>query len=202
MNKREVPQLNEVVYGVILKWVVRKEQERLLETEMTFSRWDDINLTVKWPTQLRSNSERLVHHTSVKLLSNCRLNFNFWKFGFRYKGKKSRYEVFQEDWKTMKHFGMTFTPFLKQTHEVHPPMQPPCVAEQEWPVADRVFYSPVELLYDELFYFKKKNNEGHEESCQCQWCILVKNGKARMWEEELYILQDTVPLRTVSNPTN
>ena len=102
----------------------------------------------------------------------------------------------------MKHFGLTFTPFLKQTREVHPPMHAPCVAEQEWPVADRIFYSPVELLYDELFYFQKKNNEGHEESCQCQWCILVKNGKARMWEEELYILQDTVPLRTVSNPTN
>ena len=155
MSETEVPQLNELVYGVILKWVVRKEQERLLETEMMFSKWDNVNLTVEWPTQLRSNSGRLVHHSCVKLLPNSRLNFNWWKFFFRYKGEQPRYELLQEDWKTMKHFGVTFIPCLRPPQDLHPPLVR-FGAETNWPCVMGIFYSPVELLYDDLFYHEKK----------------------------------------------
>ena len=196
MSETEVPQLNELVYSVILKWVVRKEQERLLETEMMFNKCDDVNLTVEWPTQLRSYSERVVHHASVKLLPNSRLNFNWWKFWFRYKGEKPRYELLQEDWRTMKHFGITFIPWLRPPEDLHPPLIF-YGAERNYPCAMRIFYSPVELLYDYLLIMRKRTEYQirHEESCQCQWCILEEKGEDRLWESELNILQETVPIR-------
>ena len=84
MTDRELPKLNEVVYGVILKWVIKKEQDRLLKTDMIFSKPEKVNLKVDWPTSLQLNSERLVHHTGVKLLPNSTLCFDWWMIKFRW----------------------------------------------------------------------------------------------------------------------
>ena len=174
MSERELPKLNEDVYGVILKWVVRKEQSRLLETEMILSKPGKINLKVDWPQALKSNSERLVHHTSVKLLSNTTLCFDWWNIHFRWSNIKRRYynhqnykestkEILKEEWKTMKHFGETFIPHVwhntptYQIERFRPHASRPQYSEYH------TFPSPVELIY---WYWGS-----HKESCQCIKCV-------------------------------
>ena len=171
MGERELPKLNEDVYGVILKWVVRKEQTRLLETNMIFSKPGNVNLKVEWPKALELNSERLVHHTSVKLLSNSTLCFDWWKINFRWPRDKYRYhhgckestkEILKEEWETMKHFGKTFIPNVTNLHvtnlrtDLPPGLRPPFLEY-------KTFSSPVELIY---WYW-----DSHQESCQCIKCV-------------------------------
>ena len=88
-EEKELPVLDEVVYRVILKWVVKKEQDRLLGTEMNFSKVKHVDLRFQWPKNLRSNIDRLVHHTSVKLLPNSTLSFDQWKL-IRYEARFRR----------------------------------------------------------------------------------------------------------------
>ena len=113
MNQIEntFPVLNEDVLGIILKFVVKYEQNRLLETKMCFSEVKDIDLHVEWPEILQLNSQRLVHHTNVKLLSKTTLYFDFWKCSFHASPAIQVFRPFRavdnfcEDWQTMKHFG-------------------------------------------------------------------------------------------------
>ena len=114
-EEKELPVLNEVVYRKILKWVVKKEQNRLLETKMTFSQAKEVDLCVQWPSVLQTNLDRLIHHTNVKLLENSTLSFDYCKlvdYRPRIRGENRHIplRLFVEDWKTMKHFGKTVVP--------------------------------------------------------------------------------------------
>ena len=110
-KENKFPVLNEDVLEIILKFVVKYEQKRLLETKMCFSEVKDIDLHVEWPDILQLNSQRLVHHTSVKLLSRTTLYFDFWKCSFHASPAIQVFRPFRavhnfrEDWQTMKHFG-------------------------------------------------------------------------------------------------
>ena len=110
-KKKSIPKLNEDVLGKILNFVVNNEQKRLLETKMCFSEVKDIDLRVEWPPILQLNSQRLVHHRNVKLLSKSTLYFDFWRCSFHANPKVQIFQPFRatdnflKDWQTMKHFG-------------------------------------------------------------------------------------------------
>ena len=159
--EKELPYLNDVVFGVILKFVVKKEQNRLLETKMNFSKAKHVDLRVQWPRVLRSNCDRLIHHTNVKLLSNSTLSFDYWKLirhrpSIRGDNRHVPLRLFEEDWKVMKHFGSTMIP---------PVYAPP----GRTPLPDlgftsfETYASPVELLYSFSTF--------HPRSCKCSVCI-------------------------------
>ena len=92
---RKIPQLNEDVLGIILDYVVAKEQSRILRTINTIQNhcketidrkgqfyWSfdsptyETSHTVHWPDHLDSNSRRLIHHTKVKLFPNFHLTMD------------------------------------------------------------------------------------------------------------------------------
>ena len=110
-KKKSIPKLNEDVIGKILKFVIINEQKRLLETKMFFSEVKDIDLRIEWPQILQLNTQRLVHHKNVKLLSKSTLYFDFWRCSFHASPKVQIFRPFKatdnfcNDWQTMKHFG-------------------------------------------------------------------------------------------------
>ena len=121
-ENRKVPRLNEDIFGIILKHVVRKEQENIMDRhclirdhfmvfglEPGLSTDEDLDVTsssrepslyVKWPDYLNSNSRRLVHHTNVKLLWDFNLSMHA---GFNL--HVTTKEELDSIWKTFKHFG-------------------------------------------------------------------------------------------------
>ena len=159
--EKELPRLNDVVYGVILKIVVKKEQSRLLETNMNFSKAKHVDLRVQWPKVLSSNCDRLVHHTNVKLLSNSVLSFDYWKLiryrpSIRGENRSIPLRLFEEDWKIMKHFGSTIIPPVYA-----PPGRTP-LPNLGYDTFE-TYPSPVDLLYSFSSF--------HPRSCKCSVCI-------------------------------
>lgn len=82
-EKPKVPQLNEDVFRIILKHVIKKQRKHvitnfiILDDEMEdliiFEPVDGFDLRsasayrIEWPDYLNSNIRRLIHHTNVKL---------------------------------------------------------------------------------------------------------------------------------------
>ena len=159
--EKELPSLNDIVFGIILKIIVKKEQSRLLETKMNFSKAKNVDLRVQWPKVLSSNCDRLVHHTNVKLLSNSTLSFDYWKL-IRYRPSirgENRFiplRLFEEDWKVMKHFGSTTIPPV-YAPPGRTPLPDPGYTNYE------TYISPVDLLYSFSTF--------HPRSCECSVCI-------------------------------
>ena len=116
-QSQKLPQLNEDILGIILKHVVRMEQERIWATHeiirnhflnplklgeqigVFYSSCRPENY-VEWPDYLDSNSRRLVHHTNVKLLPNCTLSIHI-SFHMKVTSKRELDLL----WKNFKHFG-------------------------------------------------------------------------------------------------
>ena len=170
--------------------MVEKEQGRLLETEMNFSKVKHVDLRFQWPKNLRSNVDRLVHHTSVKLLPNSTLSFDHWKL-LRYEASLQResrriwylgsffrnslpsLRLFEEDWQIMKHFGTTIIPTLTTDidigHTIH-----------------RTYTSPFELLYDFSTF--------HSRTCECCVCSFYNTFIKQPTEQ---VTADTPLIQTV-----
>ena len=87
-EKPKIPQLNEDVFGIILKYAVEKQQRHVMDTIDIMREHlatphvpkhiiiqlipytiepSPNHLIVEWPDYLDSNSRRLIHHTKVKL---------------------------------------------------------------------------------------------------------------------------------------
>ena len=82
-EKPKIPQLNEDVFRIILKHVIKKQRKHVLkafiilddemedlitfDTEDGFDVWDVSSYRIEWPDHLNSNVRRLVHHTHVML---------------------------------------------------------------------------------------------------------------------------------------
>ena len=96
-KEQKIPKLNEDIFGIILKHVIRMEQDRVMKSfdviSNHFGHSEDYYSTsyyscrpfhqyllsndtdisdrhVQWPKQLESNSQRLVYHSNIKLFSN------------------------------------------------------------------------------------------------------------------------------------
>ena len=98
-ERQKVPKLNEDVFGIILKHVIQREQVKVKSSfvfignhfggcenclldnfcpcdrnkslgNCIFTIDEGLDDNVQWPRQLKSNSQRLVYHTKIKLLSN------------------------------------------------------------------------------------------------------------------------------------
>ena len=108
----QIPQLNEDILGIILKHVVEKQQNHVMETcefideyacasPITYkpNNWRG----VKWPVYLDSNSRRLVYHTQVKLLPNHHILVHESGSLSIYKHIKSKRDL-DILWMTLKHF--------------------------------------------------------------------------------------------------
>ena len=111
-EKPNVPQLNEDILGIILKYAVQKEQEYIFVNYAMLDEFSDWEFDhsdpcsrpsvqeIEWPDYLGSNSRRLIHHTNVKLFSNCTLTFPN-KIQKEFKTKRDLDIL----WSTLKHFG-------------------------------------------------------------------------------------------------
>ena len=96
-NQSKIPQLNEDVIGIILRHVVRKQKihiakkfaiikdhfKRLYhqdnlgswETFVLVRRSSDLDpYYFKWPESLKTNSQRLVHHSKIKMFPNIKID--------------------------------------------------------------------------------------------------------------------------------
>ena len=121
-EKPKTPRLNEDVLGIILKFVVKKEQRNIIESVFDIecslmlehpglkmeedievrSRSEGVDLDhVIWPDYLHSNSRRLIHHTNVKLFPNRELTIHK-ALTLRITRKRE----LDEFWKAAKHFGL------------------------------------------------------------------------------------------------
>ena len=113
----KIPHLNEAILGIILRHVVRKEQNEILEclyvirnhfvfhVEPGLDLLEDLYATsvddhVTWPDYLNSNSRRLIYHTNVKLFPNQELSIHI-SLSLRLTTKRELDLL----WKTFKHFG-------------------------------------------------------------------------------------------------
>ena len=110
-QKPKVPQLNEDVLGIILKYVVQKQQKYMVETYKIIRKHLDFKTHVdrmkfsnkiQWPDYLDTNMRRLVQHTNVKLFHGYLLGVN--RNAPIHENIKSK-EDLDLLWKTLKHFG-------------------------------------------------------------------------------------------------
>ena len=106
----KVPQLNEDVLGIILKHVLEKHHDHVLNTVGVIE--DHVGMSIlisplvslsnleylKWPDYLDSNSRRLIHDTNVKLFSECTVPNTIEE---HIKSKRDLDLL----WETSKHFG-------------------------------------------------------------------------------------------------
>ena len=115
-ESRKIPQLNEDVLGIILKYVMKEEENFIYKNFTLIDEYCDNQIAIldplegcckwpsndeiEWPDYLYSNSRRLIHHTNVKLFPNCVLTV------------PNRIEIFFKTkreldllWRTFKHFG-------------------------------------------------------------------------------------------------
>ena len=130
-EKLKIPRLNEDVFGIILKHVIQKQRLQVMIslrfivnhfeddledvydycTESDISPieerlcYHDTNLrdVVQWPHQLKSNSQRLVYHTKIKLYSNL-----YFENDLPFPNLISSMEELDMLWETFKHFSNVF----------------------------------------------------------------------------------------------
>ena len=127
-EEKPIPQLNEDIFGRILKHVVKGKQMQIFDAIENEEQWPgqrewsaellakgtitiklsflSKNLSggtgvhlVNWPELLQTNSQRLVHHAEVKMMGN--LNYYHWACEF----KDTKPRNAENFWEAIKHIG-------------------------------------------------------------------------------------------------